>query len=309
MQKLIAILGATATGKSELAIKIAHELNTEIISLDSMQIYKGLDIGTAKVTVKNPKHHLIDIVEPHENFNAYDYVQYAKNIIAELASKNKIPIVVGGTGLYFESLIYDYSFTSDKDDLDLELRESLYKKLEKIGKENFHKELEKLDKEEAAKIHPNNKKRMVRAMEICLQSGGTKRKVADKKELQYDLVAIEYVAKDRVKHKEIIKQRVQKMFNDGLENEVRNLLNIGCDFKLQSMQAIGYKEFENYFKGEINKEELINLISKNTANYAKRQRTWFKRYGFVKKFNIFDEKEKAYLYILDEIKKRKWLEK
>ncbi len=290
MRKIIIIAGPTASGKSDLAIKIAKKLNSEIISADSMQIYKDMNIGTAKITeseMQGIKHHMLDVVNPNEEYSVSDYSDAAKKIIDRLHSENKIPIICGGTGLYIDSLLYPLSLGA-KDDA---IREKLQKECDEYGPSYMHQKLEKIDKAEADKVHENNVKRVLRALEIFELTGKTKSEQSDRdKDLNYDTLLICLNPnRDELYHR--INLRVDKMFKMGLEKEVRNLLNEGYTFDMQSMQAIGYKEFKDYFDGKISLEFLMDEIKKGTRHYAKRQLTWFKRYDFTKFFDINNEEK------------------
>ena len=188
MQKVLAIAGATASGKSKTAVELAKKLNGEIITMDSMQIYNHLDIGTAKVTLQemeNIPHHMIDIVEPNMPFSVSDFVKLAKDKINEITARGKLPILAGGTGLYFESLIYPFNFGGAKSDEDI--KNNLYKQLEQFGAEYLHKKLMEIDPIDGAKIHPNNTKRLIRALEIYEITGNTKTNNSTNKQLLYDL--------------------------------------------------------------------------------------------------------------------------
>ncbi len=282
MQKILAIAGATASGKSKAAVELAKKLNGEIISMDSMQIYKHMDIGTAKVTLKemeNIPHHMIDIVEPNMPFSVSDFVKLAKDKINEITARGKLPILAGGTGLYFESLIYPFNFGGAKSDEDI--KNNLYKQLEQFGAEYLHKKLMEIDPIDGAKIHPNNTKRLIRALEIYEITGNTKTNNSTNKQLLYDLDM--YVLDwDREILYDRIEKRVQIMFDNGLQKEIENLLEVGITFDMQSMQGIGYKEFASYFDGKCSLDDVKNAIILNSRHYAKRQITWFKRYDFAK---------------------------
>lgn len=282
MQKILAIAGATASGKSKAAVELAKKLNGEIISMDSMQIYKHMDIGTAKVTLQemeNIPHHMIDIVEPNMPFSVSDFVKLAKDKINEITARGKIPILTGGTGLYFESLIYPFNFGGAKSDEDI--KNNLYKQLEQFGAEYLHKKLMEIDPIDGAKIHPNNTKRLIRALEIYEITGNTKTNNSTNKQLLYDLDM--YVLDwDREILYDRIEKRVQIMFDNGLQKEIENLLEVGITFDMQSMQGIGYKEFASYFDGKCSLDDVKNAIILNSRHYAKRQITWFKRYDFAK---------------------------
>ncbi len=282
MQKILAIAGATASGKSKAAVELAKKLNGEIISMDSMQIYKHMDIGTAKVTLQemeNIPHHMIDIVEPNMPFSVSDFVKLAKDKINEITARGKLPILAGGTGLYFESLIYPFNFGGAKSDEDI--KNNLYKQLEQFGAEYLHKKLMEIDPIDGAKIHPNNTKRLIRALEIYEITGNTKTNNSINKQLLYDLDM--YVLDwDREILYDRIEKRVQIMFDNGLQKEIENLLEVGITFDMQSMQGIGYKEFASYFDGKCSLDDVKNAIILNSRHYAKRQITWFKRYDFAK---------------------------
>ncbi len=282
MQKILAIAGATASGKSKAAVELAKKLNGEIISMDSMQIYKHMDIGTAKVTLQemeNIPHHMIDIVEPNMPFSVSDFVKLAKDKINEITARGKLPILAGGTGLYFESLIYPFNFGGAKSDEDI--KNNLYKQLEQFGAEYLHKKLMEIDPIDGAKIHPNNTKRLIRALEIYEITGNTKTNNSTNKQLLYDLDM--YVLDwDREILYDRIEKRVQIMFDNGLQKEIENLLEVGITFDMQSMQGIGYKEFASYFDGKCSLDDVKNAIILNSRHYAKRQITWFKRYDFAK---------------------------
>ena len=282
MQKILAIAGATASGKSKAAVELAKKLNGEIISMDSMQIYKHMDIGTAKVTLQemeNIRHHMIDIVEPNMPFSVSDFIKLAKDKINEITARGKLPILAGGTGLYFESLIYPFNFGGAKSDEDI--KNNLYKQLEQFGAEYLHKKLMEIDPIDGAKIHPNNTKRLIRALEIYEITGNTKTNNSTNKQLLYDLDM--YVLDwDREILYDRIEKRVQIMFDNGLQKEIENLLEVGITFDMQSMQGIGYKEFASYFDGKCSLDDVKNAIILNSRHYAKRQITWFKRYDFAK---------------------------
>lgn len=282
MQKILAIAGATASGKSKAAVELAKKFNGEIISMDSMQIYKHMDIGTAKVTLQemeNIPHHMIDIVEPNMPFSVSDFVKLAKDKINEITARGKLPILAGGTGLYFESLIYPFNFGGAKSDEDI--KNNLYKQLEQFGAEYLHKKLMEIDPIDGAKIHPNNTKRLIRALEIYEITGNTKTNNSTNKQLLYDLDM--YVLDwDREILYDRIEKRVQIMFDNGLQKEIENLLKVRITFDMQSMQGIGYKEFASYFDGKCSLDDVKNAIILNSRHYAKRQITWFKRYDFAK---------------------------
>ncbi|QQT90926.1 tRNA (adenosine(37)-N6)-dimethylallyltransferase MiaA [Peptoniphilus harei] len=283
MENLLIITGPTGIGKTEISLKLANKYKGEIISSDSMQIYKKLDIGTAKVDLDKTDipHHMVDILEAHENFSVADFKFKAKEIISDINRRGGLPILVGGTGLYINSIVYNLDFTETK--ADYEYREELRKILEEKGSEFLYNKLFNLNKDMAAKIHPNNGQRIIRALEI-LKSGNEKENNFRQENEDYNLIFIG-LNMDRERLYEIINSRVDKMIELGLVDEVRSLLDKGLDKNSQSLKAIGYKEVISYLEGEIEYSEMIDLIKKNSRHYAKRQLTWFRRDGRIKWFD------------------------
>lgn len=280
MNKIIIIAGPTASGKSAVSAELAKMLNTEIISADSMQIYKGFDIGTAKITeaeMKGVKHHLIDIVPPEKNYSVNDYTSDAKKIIKELHLKNKIPIISGGTGLYINSLIYNFDLKEHDSDPKLRLElEELYKKR---GGEYLLGILKEFDPKTADRLHPNNYRRIIRAIEIYKVSGVTMTEQIEKTKnapKEYD-VSFFVLNTDRERLYDRINKRVDKMFQLGLYEEVKNLLESGIPENATSMQAIGYKELRGVVNGTMSQEDAAEIIKQESRKYAKRQLTWFRR--------------------------------
>jgi tRNA dimethylallyltransferase len=283
---MLIIGGATASGKSQLAIKLAKKFNGEIISADSMQIYKDMDIGTAKITVKEAdgiKHHLINVVEPNQSFSVSDFKRQALEVIKNLKKEGKLPIIVGGTGLYINSLIYDYNLSEQN----LQLRDELNLEYQQKGIDYMYEKLTKIDPISAKVIHKNNVKRVIRAIEVFLTTNKSLSDKQDKEKIIPHLMyAINY---DRKTLYDRIDLRVEKIFRFGLVDEVKGLIERGIDFDMQSMQAIGYKEFKDFFNGIITLEETKELIKKHSRNYAKRQETWFKRIESCKWLNIAEK--------------------
>lgn len=275
---MLIVGGATATGKSGAAIMLAKLSGGEIVSADSMQVYKHMNIGTAKVTAQEMQgvpHHMLDIVEPYQEFSVAEYRSAALDVIKDIEKRGKTAIIVGGTGLYINSLIYPLRFGgAKKDDT---LRNELKEQGEKFGNDFLYEKLCALDAESAKKIHKNNVKRVIRAIEIKLLSGQSLTAGNDKGEKSFfNMYAFDY---GRENLYEKINQRVDLMIKNGLINEVESLISqFGLTFEHQSMQAIGYKEFKDYFNGIISQAGLIELIKRNTRNYAKRQFTWFRAY-------------------------------
>ncbi len=284
MNKVIVITGPTATGKTALSVRLAQELCGEIISADSIQIYKKLNIGSAKPTEAEKcgiPHYLMDFLEADSTYSVADYVKDAKEKIDDILSRNKVPIVVGGTGLYISSLVDNIEFTEGE--RNEALRERLKKELEELGPDKMHERLKELDPDSAMAIHPNNTKRVIRAIEIFETTGKTRteqEKESKKKKSPYDFCLIALTSEREVLY-ERINKRVDIMKNAGLFSEVKALLSEGIPKNCQSMQGIGYKEAVKALSGEITEEESIELIKKNSRNYAKRQLTWFRRKNFT----------------------------
>lgn len=302
MNKIVIISGPTASGKSALGVDIAKKINGEIVSCDSMQIYKDMNIGTAKVTfdeMQGVKHHLIDVVNPCEEFSVGEYALCANKIIEEIISGGKVPIIVGGTGLYIDAILYPMSFGGNKNE---EIRKSLEEECEKYGKEYMHGLLAQIDPIDAQKIHPNNVKRVLRALEIYRVTGKCKSSMLDdERQIQYDCCMVVLSPKREALY-ERIDLRVDAMFENGLIDEVKSLLSGGVTFDNQSMQAIGYKEFKDYFEKNVNLSEVKEKIKQNSRNYAKRQITWLKKYQFAKWFDTQTEIDMAKDYILKNIR-------
>ena len=277
MPKVLVICGATASGKTSLAVSCAEKLNTEIISADSMLVYKNLNIGTAKPSNEEKRgvlHHLIDVVEPTESFSVSDYEKAALPIVEKLLSEGKTPIICGGTGFYIQSLLYKSQFGNVG--ANAEIREKYERLAEENGVEYVHELLAKVDKESAEKLHANDLKRVIRALEIYEITGKPKSEQNDKQIPRFDFlsVSIEY---PRETLYERINLRVEQMFANGLLEEVQGLLRQGITTDMQAMQGIGYKEVAEGLQNGWTRAEMIELIQKNTRNYAKRQQTFFKR--------------------------------
>lgn len=277
---LIVIAGPTASGKTGLAIALAKRFSSEVISADSMQIYKYMDIGTAKPDEKERdgiKHHMIDVVYPNEPFSVFDYARKAREIIADCHSRGVVPIMAGGTGLYINNIIYNINLSEESGDKNI--REELEARLAKEGIEKLYAELEKIDPKACEKIHINNTKRVIRALEIFYSTGKTMTEQNElSRQAESDLDVLMMIPNhEREVLYERINKRVDIMFESGLENEVKSLIEMGYSRDLNSMQAIGYKEMFSYFAGECSIGEATELIKQNTRRYAKRQLTWFRR--------------------------------
>jgi len=280
MKKLIIIAGPTAVGKTEISLGVAKKLNGEIVSADSMQIYKYMDIGSAKISeeeMQGVPHYLIDIVEPHENFTVADFKTKAESSIDAILDKGKVPMVVGGTGLYINSLIYNYTFTEAAKDE--EYRKYLEELAETKGKEHVHSLLKEVDIDSYNRLYPNDLKRVVRALEVYKITGKTISEFTANENI-YDIpYDINYYVlnMDRAKLYERINKRVDIMLSHGLIDEVIKLKNMGYNSSMQSMKGIGYKEILYYLEGKISLDEAVEMIKQGSRNYAKRQLTWFRK--------------------------------
>lgn len=279
-QKLLVLGGPTAVGKTELSIKLAKELNGEIISADSMQIYKYMDIGSAKVTkdeMNGVKHHLIDIIEPDIPFSVADFKEYGDKAIKAILNKNKFPIIAGGTGLYINSLTCNMTFTeAEKDE---EYRIYLEKLCDENGNNYVHEMLKEIDPISYKEIHPNNRKRVIRALEVYKLTGkpfSSYNAGEDFYKSDYDVYYF-VLTMNRERLYNRINKRVDIMIENGLLDECIKLKKMGYTPYMQSMQGIGYKEMLYYLDGQISLEDAINMIKQGSRNYAKRQLTWFRR--------------------------------
>lgn len=286
--KIVVIAGPTAVGKTDISIEIAKALNGEIISCDSMQIYKYMNIGTAKPTkdeMQGIPHHLMDFADPRESFTVADYQKLATEKIIQLTASGKMPIIVGGTGLYLNSLLFPMDFAKSGENA--AYRDELYRIEREQGREKLHLMLEETDPDAAERIHPNNVKKVIRALER-LEAGEASvkpfKKAADEEYL-YDAELI-CLTRNREELYSRINKRVDIMISQGLEDEVRGLMEMGLDSSFTSMNGIGYKEMLEYINGECSYEDAVDKIKKNSRHYAKRQLTWFKRYGKMKWYNL-----------------------
>lgn len=295
MKKVLVIVGPTAVGKSDLGIEIAREINGEIISGDSIQVYRGFNIGSGKVTLEETKgipHYLIDILDGKENYSVADFQHHARNAIDSISNKNKMPILVGGTGLYIKACMYDYHFISNAP-------QKVDDDLNQMSNEELYTTLEKLDFKACANIHPNNRKRVIRAIMIA-RSGKTKSEIEEKQMHTpvYDVLFLGITCSKEMLHQRI-SLRVDKMVEKGLEEEIRSLLKQGIEFSDQSMQGIGYREWQDYFEGNCSRDEVIEQIKTHSRQFAKRQYTWFNHQIPVQWVNIEEKnwKEKAYQII------------
>lgn len=300
---LIIIAGPTATGKSSLSIELAKKINGEIVSADSMQVYKYMDIGTAKVSKEEQnkiKHYLIDIIEPDEEFNIYLFQEKAKDAINKIINKNKIPIIVGGTGFYIQSIIYDIDF--EEHNTDKAYRSYLQDIANEKGNVYLHSMLEEIDKESFNKIHPNNIKRVIRALEFYKLTNtpiSTHNSIQKEKTSPYNhLFYVLNMNRDSLYKR--INNRVDEMFEEGLVKEVKGLMEKGYKKELISMQGLGYKEVIGYLEGEYDLDTAKYILKRDTRHFAKRQLTWFRGQKNIKWLEM-DEYDLNYEKILSKI--------
>lgn len=277
---LIILTGPTAVGKTAASIGLAKAVEGEIISADSMQVYRGMDIGSAKISRKEMdgvRHYLVDVLEPEEEFNVVKFQRLARQAAEEIYSRNKIPIVVGGTGFYIQALLYDIDFTEN--DGDISLRQELEKTAEEKGPEYLHQLLQEVDPQAARDLHPNNIKRVIRALEFYRQTG---QKISEHnrkeraKESPYRY-AYFVLTDDRARLYDRIDRRVDAMMEAGLLEEVRSLRDRGVKRTCTSMQGLGYKELYACLEGECSLDEAVRIIKRDTRHFAKRQLAWFRR--------------------------------
>ena len=304
---VVAVVGPTASGKSDLAVEICLRFNGEAVSADSMQIYKGLDISTAKPTEEEKKgvpHHMMDFLDNTESFSVAEYQKMAGEYIRDIHSRGKLPVIVGGTGLYIDTLLNNIQLKEDS--FDEALREKLLERVEKEGIENLLDELRGIDPEYAEKMHPNNVKRIVRALEVWYSSGVTMtQQIEDSHaESPYDVCFIGLDAEDREFLYDRINRRVGIMLENGLESEAKDYLS--QENTATSSQAIGCKELKPYFDGEITLAEAADNLRQATRRYAKRQLTWFRRnkeinWIMIDKFDSKSEMQNAAFEII-----KKW---
>ena len=291
---LFVLVGPTAVGKTSLSIELAKELNGEIISADSMQLYRDLNIGTAKIThseMKGIRHHLIDILDPTENFSVADFQGLAKEKIKEISNRNKLPMLVGGTGLYVNSVVNNYSFTQIGDTK--EIRRSLWEISENKGNKELVKKLKEIDPISAKTIHPNDSKRIIRALEVYYLSGKTISSYQNKTS-DYELTYIGLYM-DREKLYSRINLRVDLMLEAGWKNELQNLLISGIPKETRSLQGLGYKQLLMYLNGEISYDRAVEIIKQETRRFAKKQMTWFRKDDRIKWFNGDNKNESQLL--------------
>lgn len=291
--KVISVVGPTAVGKSKLGVQIAKRFGGEVISGDSMQVYRSMDIGTAKVTEEEMEgipHHMIDIKDPSDDFSVAEFQKTVQGLIYKIDENGKLPVIVGGTGLYIQATLYDFNFSETKKD------DAVIKKLEeesrKRGVQHMYERLKSVDPEQADRIHPNNERRVLRAIEVYETTGKV---MSDYQEEQPNVSPFQPIIigleMDRQQLYERINKRVDKMVDEGLVEEVRSLYDQGLEDH-QSMKAIGYKELIPHFKGEYSLNEAIELLKRNSRRYAKRQYTYFRNKMDVNWYEVTEENYK-----------------
>ena len=303
---LIILTGPTAVGKTALSIRLAKAVNGEIISADSMQVYRRMDIGSAKIMpeeMDGVPHHLINILVPWEEFNVVVFQQRAKAAIKEIYKRNRVPLMVGGTGFYIQALLYDIDFKENEEGN--QIRNELEALAQEKGSGYLHEMLRQVDPESARAIHANNQKRVIRALEYYRQTGekiSAHNEAERQKESPYQFLY--YVLNtDRSLLYQRIDQRVDKMVKDGLVEEVRKLKELGCTRSMVSMQGLGYKEILDYLDGACSLEEAIYILKRDTRHFAKRQLTWFRRERDVKWLNLPEfgnDPEQVFQHILQD---------
>lgn len=289
---VILIVGPTGVGKTYLSTLISKELSVEIISADSRQVYKYLDIGTAKPAKENLRqipHHFISMLEPDQNYSAGQFGSEAQNVIKQILLRNNVPLVVGGSGLYIKALVEGLSVGEIRDE---EVRDSLEKRLEREGSQALYEELFKMDEAAAIKIHPNNSKRIIRAIEVCLITGSKFSELNKKRVQKATFPVLKFgLNKMRSKLYEDINARVDNMFREGLVSEVASILEMGFNKNLNSLNSVGYKEVIEYLDGKIDFDTCIEKVKQNSRRYAKRQITWFKSDMKIRWFNVNDHND------------------
>ncbi|MBQ8590373.1 MAG: tRNA (adenosine(37)-N6)-dimethylallyltransferase MiaA [Firmicutes bacterium] len=308
-RKIVIVAGPTAVGKTEAAIRLANHFGGEIISADSMQIYKYMDIGSAKPTPEEQaraEHHLVDVIDPARPFSVAEYQPMAKSAIEDVFSRGKLPIISGGTGLYVNSLIYDMDFSSPPGDQ--AYRRELEELAKNEGSEVLHKMLAEKDPPAAERIHPNNEKKIIRALEILHEGQDRVKEFSESFQptKDYDVILIG-LERDRAELYDRINRRVDVLMEAGLVDEVTRLLDMGLLEAHISMKGIGYKEIIGHLHGDYDLSTAVDLVKKNTRHYAKRQLTWFKRYDEMKWFRFSEDisaernLEPVFAYVQEEL--------
>lgn len=288
--KLLVLVGPTAVGKTKLSLRLAAEYGAEIISGDSMQVYRGMDVGTAKATEKERKqipHHMIDIHDPDHPFSVAEFQERARKLINEIHARGKLPFIVGGTGLYVESLCYDFQFSEVGSDEAFREEQMLF--AEQYGSEALWERLKQIDPESAERLHPNDQRRLIRALEVYHLTG---ERLSDQLKVQkkvspYELCIVG-LTMDRALLYERIEQRIDQMIGEGLVDEVRGLLQAGYGKQHISMQGLGYKEIIGYLEGTMSWEDTVVLLKRDTRRFAKRQLSWFRHMKDIEWMDVTD---------------------
>lgn len=275
MEKVIVVIGPTSVGKTKMGVALAKKLNGEVISGDSMQVYRQMDIGTAKVTIEEMEgvtHHCIDILDPKDQYSVHDFQQTVRKQITEITNRGHVPIIVGGTGLYIKAALYDYTFSEMENNHD-----EINKKYKDYTNEQLYAHLKQIDEESAKILHFNNRRRVLRAIEIYEQTGQKKSEMINEQEhiCLYDAYFVGLTLPRELLY-ERINLRVDLMMKNGLQGEMESLIKQGLTRENQSMKAIGYKEWFDYFEGKCDLNEVSENIKKHSRQYANRQYTWFK---------------------------------
>ncbi|KMV77623.1 tRNA delta(2)-isopentenylpyrophosphate transferase [Coprobacillus sp. 8_1_38FAA] len=285
MEKVIVVTGPTSVGKTKMGVALAKKLNGEVISGDSMQVYRQMDIGTAKVTIEEMEgvtHHCIDILDPKDQYSVHDFQQTVRKQITEITNRGHVPIIVGGTGLYIKAALYDYTFSEMENNHD-----EINKKYRDYTNEQLYDHLKQIDEESAEILHFNNRRRVLRAIEIYEQTGQKKSEMINEQEhiCLYDAYFVGLTLPRELLY-ERINLRVDLMMKNGLQGEMESLIKQGLTRENQSMKAIGYKEWFDYFEGKCDLNEVSENIKKHSRQYAKRQYTWFKNQFDVHWYDI-----------------------
>ncbi len=308
---LVVLAGPTAVGKTKLSISLAKALNGEIISADSMQVYKYMDIGSAKITEKEMDgvpHHLIDVLSPFEEFHIVRFQELAKKAMEDIYNRGKTPVFVGGTGFYIQAITKDIDFTEGEEDK--QYREELSRLAAEKGNEFLHEMLREVDKKSAEEIHANNVKRVIRALEFYKENGfpiSQHNEEQKQNETPYNLAYFVLNAPRDLLY-ERIDRRVDEMMENGLVKEVQKLKDMGCRREMTSMQGLGYKEILSFLDGEIPLDEAVRILKRDTRHFAKRQLTWFRRESnvvWVDKDKFAFNDEKIWEYMLSVCRERK----
>jgi tRNA dimethylallyltransferase len=288
--KLLVLVGPTAVGKTKLSIEMARQFDAEIISGDSMQVYRHMDIGTAKISeqeMKGIKHHLIDIHEPEYPYSVAQFQEDCRRLIPDIQSRGKLPFIVGGTGLYVESVCYEYQFSEVG--ADEAFRQEQLDYADQYGADALHARLQAVDPESALRLHPNDRRRVVRALEIYHVSGTTlsSQLASQKKESPYQLCIVGLTMDRQMLYKRI-EDRIDGMLDQGLVAEVTSLMERGVRSDAISMQGLGYKEISSYLRGEVSLEEAVTWLKRDTRHFAKRQLSWFRHMKDIQWVDVTD---------------------